>query len=154
MRGSALILVSVLALATAGCAPREQKPPAAPPPTAAEPPAPAPASAPETAPAPAAPIVAEPAPAAPEPTVAPQPPTAPPPPEIVHFSPADYAAHERRVSALINNAESRDTSGETVYVAEQGRTQRQRCATRACIERSYAEEEARLRKWEGSNEIK
>lgn len=135
MRGSALILTAVLA--TAACSPK----------------APAPPPAPVAAVAPPEPRDATPAaaPATPAEPAAPAPPAAP---EAVRFSPADYAVHERRVTALINNAESRDTSGETEYLAQQGRAQRQRCTTRACIEKSYAAEEARLRKWEGSSDIK
>jgi hypothetical protein len=133
MRGSALILMAVLATAAA-CSPKAPAPPAAP----VAPVAPPEPKAAELAPAPAAP--AEPA--------------APAPPETARFSPADYAMHERRVTALINNAESRDTTGETEYVAQRGRAERQRCATRVCIERSYAAEEAHLRKWEGSSDIK
>jgi hypothetical protein len=130
MRGSALILVAVLATAAA-CSPKAPAPPAAPA-------------------APAAPPISK----EPTSTAAPAEPAAPAPPETVRFSSADYAMHERRVTALINNAESRDTSGETQYVAQQGRAQRQRCATRVCIERSYAAEETHLRKWEGSSDIK
>jgi hypothetical protein len=140
MRGSALLIVAVLALAGA-CSP--QKPNA--PPSAPTAPAPAPAGPQSPAPV-AAPIAAE----TPPPAAGPAPTKA----EAVRFSPVDYAAHERRVTALVDNAESRDTSGETQYLADQGRAERRRCATRACIERSYAAEEARLRKWEGSGDIK
>lgn len=141
MRGSVWLVVSVLAVAAAGCAPHKA------------PPAPA-ASAAPAAPAPE-PAAAETLPPAPPPPPVPQvTPPASPKPEIIRFSPADYGARERRINALINNAESRDTSGETQYVAEQGRAQRERCATKACIEHSYAAEEARLRKWEGSSDIK
>jgi len=134
MRGSVWLTVSIAALALAACSPRQEAKPAPPPPAA-----------PEALPAaaPAAELPATPASAPP-----------PPPPEIVHFSPADYGARERRIAALINNAESRDTLGETPRIAAQGRAERQRCSTRACIERSYAAEEARLRKWEGSSDIK
>jgi hypothetical protein len=72
----------------------------------------------------------------------------------VRFSPDDYPARERRIAALINNAESRDTLGETQHVAEFGRQERQRCTTKACIERSYAAEETYLRRWEGSGDVK
>jgi hypothetical protein len=148
MRAAVLILASVLAAsALAGCSPRHEPPtPPAPP---AEPAAPA-APAPPTEPAPPEP--------APFPPTPPEPPTPPAPPPrgdaVVRFSPSDYGAWERRLAALINNAESRDTSGETQYIAEQGRAQRARCTTKACVEQSYAAEEARLRKWEGSADIK
>jgi hypothetical protein len=72
----------------------------------------------------------------------------------VRFSPADYAARERRLMELIVNAEDRDTSGDTQHLAAEGRAQRQRCTTRACIEQSYAAEEASLRRWEGASDIK
>lgn len=144
MRATAGILLSVLAIAAAGCSPRQ----------AAAPPVPA---APSPPAAPAAPIEpappAEPqAPPAPEPSPAPAAPPAPPAP--VRFSPADYGAQERRIHALINNAESRDTLGETQAIAEQSHAQRQHCTTRACILQSYAAEEAWLRKWEGSSDIR
>jgi hypothetical protein len=136
MRGSALILMTVLATAAA-CSPKAPAPPPAPV-AAVTPPAPKEAT-------PAA------APAVPAETAAPAPPAAP---EAVRFSPTDYGVHERRVTALINNAESRDTTGETQYLAQQARAQRMRCRTKACIEQSYAAEEARLRKWEGASDIK
>lgn len=139
MRRSVWLVASILTVATAGCSPRQQTQPA--PPAAAAPPIqPAAAAAPEPAPAaaPAALPEAPPAPAA----------------EAVHFSPADYGARERRIAALISNAESRDTLGETPRIAAQGRAERQRCSTKACIEHSYAAEEAWLRKWEGSSDIR
>lgn len=134
MRGSVWLAASVLVVA-AGCS-RQPKTEAAPPPVAS---APAPAPAAETVPAP---------PAA-APALAPPPKT-----EAVHYSPADYSARERRLAALIANAETRDTSGETQSRAREGRAQRERCATRACVERSYADEEAWLRRWEGSSDVK
>jgi hypothetical protein len=141
MRGSAWIVVSVLALAAAACSPKPQT-------AAAPPPAP-----PAAAPAPAlTPAAAPEAPPAAEPT-----PPPPPPPtktEAIRFSRTDYGARERRLSALIANAETRDTTGETQYRAAEGRAQRQRCTTKACIERSYAVEEAWLRKWEGSGDAR
>jgi outer membrane biosynthesis protein TonB len=144
MRAAALTLAVLLTAATAGCSPRQSAP--TPPAAPAAPAAPA-----EPAPTPpqAQPDIQPPAPPVP-----PEAPSAPAPPAAIHFSPADYPARERRISALINNAESRDTSGETQYLAEQARSQRARCTTKACIERSYAAEEARLRKWEGSSDIK
>jgi hypothetical protein len=149
MRATVLILASVLAAsAMAGCSPRHEPPtPPAPPAGPAAPAAPAP---------PTEPTPPEPAPFPPTPPEPPTPPASPPPrgDAVVRFSPSDYGARERRLAALINNAESRDTSGETQYVAEQGRAQRARCTTKACVEQSYAAEEARLRKWEGSADIK
>ena len=100
---------------------------------------------------PAAPPAAE---APPPPPAEPAVPPAPAPPAPVHISPSDYGPPERRINALINNAESRDTSGETQYVAEEGYRQREHCTTRACILHAYAAEEAHLRKWEGSGDIK
>ncbi|WP_372786239.1 hypothetical protein [Phenylobacterium sp.] len=128
-----------------GCSPKPK--------TAAPPPA-APAAAPATTPA-ATPPEATPAP---EPTPAaaatPESPRPEPKVEAVRWSRADYGARERRLSALIANAETRDTTGETQYRASEGRAQRQRCTTKACIERSYAVEEAWMRKWEGSGDVK
>ncbi len=144
MRRSALILVSLIALVA--CSPK--KPPTAPA---------SPAAAPAVAVATPAPVDAQPAPPeGPAPVTVDGPPIqyGPPPTEAVRFAPSDYSAKERRIAALINNAESRDTSGETQHVAERGRAERQHCATKACIEQSYAAEEARLRKWEGSSDIR
>ena len=138
MRGLALILVAMMAL-EAGCS--RKAPPAQPAPVA---------------PAPVAAAVAQPAPQVPPtPSATPAyaPPLGTPVEQIVRFSPSDYAAKERRIDALINNAESRDTSGETQYVADRSRAERQHCTSRACIEHSYAAEEALLRKWEGSSDI-
>jgi hypothetical protein len=142
MRGSAWVVVSVLAVMAVGCSPKPK--------TAAAPPAaPAPAATPAAA-SPETPPAAEPTPVA-------TPESPPPPPaqaQPVRFSRADYGARERRLSALIANAETRDTTGETQYRANEGRAQRQRCATKACIERSYAVEEAWMRHWEGSGDLK
>jgi hypothetical protein len=55
---------------------------------------------------------------------------------------------------LIANAETRDGSGETQRRADEGRYRRSRCATKACIEQSYAAEEAWMRQWEGSSDAK
>jgi hypothetical protein len=160
MRTTVWLTVCALTLALAACSPKPPAAPSPPPaPPASEPAPPLPAA---SAPAPESPQAA---PVAPETTAAtpPAPPaqaaaTAPAQavqqPAPVRFSPSDYAAQERRVAALINNAESRDTSGETQYVAQQGREQRERCTTRPCIAQSYAAEEAKLRKWEGSGDIR
>jgi hypothetical protein len=147
MRTSIWTMVSVLALGAA-CSPKPAAAPP-PPPPAAEAPPPLPAA---SAPAPESPQAA---PMTPETTAQPAAPAGPGPTEgVVHFAPGDYPAKERRIAALIANAETRDTSGETAQVAAQGRAERQRCATKACIEQSYAAEEARLRKWEGSGEVR
>jgi len=154
MRRSALILVALTALMA--CSPK--KPPNAPAPSAAIAPAPvATTQAPPDAQTASAPVPA-PAPApAPAQVSVEGPPIrygAAPAEAEVRFSPSDYASRERRITALINNAESRDTSGETQYIAQKGRTERQHCASRACIEHAYAAEEAQLRKWEGSGDIR
>lgn len=139
MRGSVWIVTSVMALALGACQPKQaaapSPAPALPPVAAATPAAPAPAA--DTAPA-----------AAPTPATAAA--AAPP----YHFSPGDFPARERRVAALIANAESRDTLGETAGIASEGRYQRSRCTSKACAEHAYVAEEARLRKWEGSEAIK
>jgi hypothetical protein len=141
MRGSAWVVVSVLAVIAVGCSPKPKT-------AAAPPPAPAPAATPAAA-SPETPPAAEPTPVA-----TPESPSSPAQAQPVRFSLADYGARERRLSALIANAETRDTTGETQYRANEGRAQRQRCATKACIERSYAVEEAWLRRWEGSGDAK
>ena len=92
-----------------------------------------------------------PAPEAPAPVALPALPAAPAP---FRFTLAEFGASERRINALINNAESCDTTGETQYVAEQGHAEREHCGSRACVQRSYANEEAHLRKWEGSGDIR
>jgi hypothetical protein len=81
-------------------------------------------------------------------------PSAPPIEAPVRFSRDDYSAHEHRLAALIANAETRDTSGETQYRANEGEAERHRCHTHACIERSYAAEESWLRIWEGSEHVR
>jgi hypothetical protein len=147
MRGSILAIVPVLAVLAAGC----DKPPKV---GKADPPAPVAAIGPA-----AATVEAEAGPAPPTPTevaaphaAAPEAPPAAPVPKAqpVRFSRADYSARERRLAALIANAETRDTSGETQYRAQRGEAERQRCSTKACIERSFAAEEAWMRRWEGS----
>jgi len=138
------VIVSMAAFALAACS---QHQPATPPPAPATAPAPAPT-------APASPAPSESAPPAASPTPAQPPAPASLKPQVVQFSPADYGVHERRVAALIANAESRDTSGETKALAAEGRAQRERCTTKACIESSYGAEEAKLRKWEGAGDIK
>jgi hypothetical protein len=150
MRATVWFTVSVLALALAACSPKQAaapSPPPAPPPASEPAPPPAAASAPgpeSPQGAPATPENAVPAAAAPAPA-------APPP---YRFSPGDFGRQERRIAALIANAETRDTLGETAGVAAQGRRARERCTTRKCVEAAYAAEEARLRKWEGSGDIK
>lgn len=149
MRGSAWVVVPVLAVLAGACSPRPKT-----------------AAAPATSSAPATPAVVEATAApglnAPEPSPSGPPalaPAAAPPATTVaearvRYSPVDYGKRERRLDALIANAETRDTTGETQYRAREGRAQRARCTTRACIERSYAAEEAWLRKWEGSGDIR
>jgi hypothetical protein len=149
------LLIAAAALSLAGCdaikthlADKSAKP---------APPAAAPAAS-VTAAAEAPPAAAPVAPAAEAAAVpaAAQAPAAPAAPavQVVRFSPVDYAKRERRLNALIANAETRDTSGETQRRAEEGRYRRSRCSTRACIEASYAAEESWLRQWEGSGDVK
>ncbi|HEV7384730.1 MAG TPA: hypothetical protein VGN89_07610 [Phenylobacterium sp.] len=154
MRATVWLTVSALALALAACSPKQPAAPSPPPPPPASEPAPPPTAA--SAPGPESPPAAPPtpenaAPTGPAAMAAPVAPAAAPP---YRFSSGDFPRQERRIAALIANAESRDTSGETQYLAEQGRAQRARCATRPCAEQAYAAEEARLRKWEGSGDIK
>lgn len=153
MRGSTWMALAVMAATVAACSPKQQA-------TAPAPAAPVAAPAAMPAPAPAAPTAtdqAAPATATAEATPAAEAtPTAvsPPSPEIVRFSPGDYPAQERRIDGLIANAVSRDTTGDTQREAAEARAQRARCTTRTCIKRSYAAEEARLRRWEGSSDVK
>lgn len=107
------------------------------------------------APQPAAPVVASAsAPAAPE-TIAP--PAAPvqraTPVAVAQPELPDYSARERRLAALIENANVRDTTGETQRNAAAARAERARCSSRTCFERSYAAQESILRQWEGAEEI-
>ena len=119
--------------------------PAAPAPVAAAQPAAA-------APAPSAEVAAQPS-AAVTPAAAPAAATAPAAPEVVRWVPAQWPREEHRLAALVANAETRDTLGETHRVVNDADARRQRCTTRACIQKAYADEEAWLRQWEGSNEI-
>ena len=117
-------------------------------------PAPAAPAAPAPAQAAAAPAL-EATPAAPAADTAAVPasaqaPAGPPTVQVVHWSPADYAKREKHLQAMIANAETRDTTGETQRRAEEGRYRRAHCASRACTEASYASEEAWLKQWEGS----
>jgi hypothetical protein len=109
-------------------------------------PAPAPAPAPATAPA---------AEAAASPAAAVTPVSSPAAaPEVVRWNPAQWPREEHRLAALIANAETRDTIGDTHRVVSDADARRQRCTTRACIQRVYAEEEAWLRQWEGSADVR
>jgi len=142
MRKSVIIMFGVLALGAAACSPKPAATPAAPKALPVETvPAPAPVAAPQAGGAEAAPVAA----------AAPVAPAAEPP---YRFSAGDFPRQERRIAALIANAETRDTLGETPGVAAQGRHARERCASRKCVEAAYAAEEARLRKWEGSSDIR
>jgi hypothetical protein len=117
--------------------------PAAPAPVAAAqpvaPPAPTAARAAETAAQPAAAVTRAPA--------------AAPAPEVVRWNPAQWPREEHRIAALIANAETRDTLGDTHHVAADSQARRSACTTRACIQKVYAEEEAWLRQWEGSGDV-
>ncbi len=90
----------------------------------------------ETAPAPAAPSVAAAAPAPPE--------------RVVTVVPA----RERRIQALLANASARDTTGEVEDDAARAAARRAACRTQACVDRSYAAQEASLRKWVGSEDVR
>ena len=149
MRTTVLILVSALALG--GCDVVKNhlaKPEAKAAPAAAPAPAPAPVAdaVPAAEPAPAAEAAAAPASA--------KAPAAPAAPAIVHWAAADWPRQEHRLAALIANAETRDTIGETHKVVSEADARRKHCTTKACIERAYAEEEAWLRQWEGSNGVR
>jgi len=102
--------------------------------------APAPAPAAEAAAQPAAAVTSATAPAAAK-------------PEVVRWNPAQWPREEHRIAALIANAETRDTLGDTHHVAADAQGRRSRCTTRACIQRAYADEERWLRQWEGSGDV-
>jgi hypothetical protein len=114
-----------------------------------KPAAPAPAPVPVAAAAPAAPV-----PAAPQPVVEASAPAAavPQPPAPAPLRRRD-PGRERRIALLIENAADRDPTGTVLADAEHAKAERAHCATQACIDRSYAQEEASLRQWEGSQEI-
>jgi hypothetical protein len=148
MRAAVWLTASVMALALAACSPKQAAAPSPPPPAPASEPAPPPSAA--SAPTPENPPAGSPTPENAAPT-GPATPAAEPP---YRFSPGDFGKQERRIAALIANAESRDTLGETRGIAAQGQRARERCTTRKCVEAAYSAEEARLRKWEGSGDIK
>jgi hypothetical protein len=150
MRATVLITVSALALGLGACSPKQAAAPAATGPSA-------PALTVEkmpTLPAASAPAPEAPPASATSPETTAATPGAPPVEAPYRFSPGDFAKRERTIAALIANAESRDTLGQTAGVAAEGRRARERCATRRCVEAAYAAEEAKLRKWEGSSDIR
>lgn len=65
----------------------------------------------------------------------------------------DYSRRERRLTMLIENASQRDATGAVLDEAARARRERDACSTRACVERSYARQEAQLRNWDGSDEV-
>ena len=139
-------VVAVIALACTACSKEASKPP--PPVEAATAPVPPP-------PPPPASEVATPA----EPAAATPPevtpvvdarPTPPPPERVVRVVPAK----ERRIHALINNAISRDVTGQTEHDAAMWHDMRAACKTQACVDRAYAAQETELRRWEGSEAIR
>jgi hypothetical protein len=76
---------------------------------------------------------------------------APAPPErVVRIVPA----RERRIHALVNNAVSRDVTGDTEHAAARWQARRAACGTQACVDRAYAAQETELRRWEGSEAIR
>lgn len=143
-------LTAVLAvLACAACSKEAAKPPPAPveaatPAPIVETPTPAPPAAPE--PVETAAVEAAPPPS---PTIQVVKPTTPSPERVVRVVPA----RERRIHALINNAISRDVTGDTEHAAAMWEAHRAACKTQACVDRAYAAQETELRKWEGSEDI-
>jgi hypothetical protein len=147
MRTTVLMLATALALG--GCDSNQKFEPPPPPVSGPVPTAAASPTAPAVAPLPVAPapdLNAVPASASA--------PAAPPPPAIVHWSAADWPRQEHRLAALIANAETRDTIGDTHRVVSEADARRRSCTTKPCIERAYAEEEAWLRQWEGSGSVR
>jgi hypothetical protein len=64
-----------------------------------------------------------------------------------------FAARDRRLSALIENAAARDPSGQVLQDAANALAARRQCPTLACVEGSYAAEERALNQWDGAGEI-
>lgn len=137
---------AAIALACAACSKETPKAAQAPAETAANAPItetrPAPPAAPEAA------LAAT--PPAPEPTPAATPPPAPPPQRVMTIVPAK----EHRIHALLNNAISRDVTGQTEHDAGMWAARRATCRTQACVDHAYAAQEAALRRWEGSEAIR
>ena len=129
-------VVAAIVLACTACSKEAAKPPPTPvapatAPTAAEPPPPPAPPASEVATAAAEPAVAAP-PGPALPTVVT--PAARPPERVVRVVPA----RERRIHALINNAISRDVTGQTEHDAAMWHDMRAAGKTQACVDRAYA----------------
>jgi len=146
MRSELWAAAAAIALTCTACSKETAKAPPAPveavsAPAIAE--APAPVAAPVAAPEPAAPAeetAVTPA-AAPVPTARPE--------RVITVVPAK----ERRIRGLLANAMARDTTGESEHDAAEAAARRAACRTQACVDRSYAAQEASLRKWVGSEDI-
>lgn len=146
------LTATLVALACAACSKETAKPPPAPAPVEAAITAPiveTPTPAPPVAPEPVA-TAAVAAAAPPSPTIQIVKPAAPSPERVVRVVPA----RERRIHALINNAISRDVTGQTEHDAAMWHDLRAACKTQACVDRAYAAQETELRKWEGSEAIR
>ena len=137
---------AAITLSCAACS-KAPTPPPPPPQAEASPPAapPAVAEAAAEAATPASATVAQPTP---EPAATPS--ATPPTPAVQHF----VASRERRIRALLNNAIARDVTGETEHAAAMAEARRAACRTQACVNQSYAAQEASLRRWEGSEDIR
>jgi hypothetical protein len=64
------------------------------------------------------------------------------------------ASRERRLRGLLNNALARDVTGEVQREANRASARRAACGTQACVDQSYAAQEASLRRWEGSEDVR
>jgi len=142
---------ALVALACAACSKETAKAPPTPPVEAAS--AAPVVETPAPAPVPATPEVLETA-AAPGVTPPPSPPAARPTPRPAERVVRVVPARERRIHALINNAISRDVTGDTEHAAAMWDATRAACKTQACVDRAYAAQETELRKWEGSEAIR
>jgi hypothetical protein len=104
--------------------------------------------------APAAPLAAVEIAPAPRPETRPATRQATSQPEQAPAHRPDFSARERRLAGLIENAAIRDASGDVQNDAARARRERARCGSTACVERSYARQEASLRQWDGADEIR
>jgi len=132
MRSELWAAAAVIALTCTACSKERAKPPPA-----------------LVAPAPV--VTPEPAALAEETDASPPQAAAPPAPPVRVIT--VVPAKEQRIRSLLANAMARDPTGETEEHAAWAAGQRAACKTQACVDRSYAAQEASLRKWVGSEDI-
>jgi hypothetical protein len=64
-----------------------------------------------------------------------------------------FRARQKRLEGLVDNAVSRDPSGDAAADYQYALPERDRCGSRGCLTAWYARQEAALSKWEGAAEI-